>query len=144
MNKINNIQDEFLKKLIGKSDLDQPSADFTQKIMQKIQPDLLLEKKKSIFNANNLSWILLSGAAITIAILIIFADFTFISTLLDNINIRNMELVSFLSGIMNSFSSAFKTVQFSSLSVLIIFSGISLFILDRLIRKIRATHFFLI
>ncbi|MBU2651354.1 MAG: hypothetical protein KKA81_10500 [Bacteroidetes bacterium] len=141
MNKTNNIQDEFLTRLVRKTGSGSPSPDFTEKVMNKIYADKAVqnEKQAGLFSLG--SWIWISAAVIIITMVLLFADFGFINNIFENLNSRNLQFFNLLANIKNTLSEAFQTIRFSSLSLIILISALSLFILDRAIRKIRAFYF---
>ncbi len=139
----NKTQEEFFTHLMKKTKLEEPNLHFTSKVMEKIHAVQTTEKH-TIFVYNKWSWILLSIAAVMIIFVVIFGDFSFVGNMFNNIGTENLALVSILSNIINSVGAVFESLQMSTLSGLIILSAIFLFVLDRLIRKFKPTHFMMI
>lgn len=139
----NKIQDTFFADLMKNTALEEPSNDFTGKVMEKVRAGEAMEKH-TIFFYNRWSWILLLAAAVLIIFVIIFSDFSFISDFFNSLNMENLMLVNMISNVFSSIQTVFHSLQMTTLSGIIILSAVLLFAFDRLIRKLKPSGFLFI
>jgi len=125
--------DNFLKNLIKKADIESPSPNFTDNVMNQIQaqqqPVTQLSGKTA--GINNYYFLIAAGLAA-----VIYAVYYFISK---DISLFPGEfdpiLIPVFGKILASMKEMFQSIQVSSFTVVIIIAVIGLFIIDRLLRR---------
>jgi len=124
-------QENFLRELIQKSDLETPSPDFTLNIMAGIK---YADSKSYYLNIQKSTFYLipaLSGVILTISWFL----FPYIKDFL--MKYFDPFFVSFLKGVLHNFSDLFQQVHISSTTIAIIISILGLFAFDIFFNKNR-------
>jgi hypothetical protein len=130
-----NNTDDFLKDFIQKADLESPSADFTKIVMQKInaaapEPSFYQQAFQHIKG-----WYFLAligvGALVYTIYYFLNRDPKLLAQDFDPI------VLPIFKRIFQSFSGLFHSMQVSSFTVVIILAIVGLFIVDRLISKLK-------
>lgn len=129
------IDDDFLKKLVGQSGEDEPSPDFTEKVMRRLPKKPAVEEVSST-GLKTWHWLMIAAG---VAGLVYFV-FTFdLGTIMggtsapaasDQVNYLNM-----FGAVLNMFSQGFAAFEFTSVTLVIIGAGVLLFFIDRLLKK---------
>ncbi|RLD61032.1 MAG: hypothetical protein DRJ05_03495 [Bacteroidetes bacterium] len=130
-------QDDFLKGLVLKSDLETPSTDFTLNVMTGInyagsKPYYLNIQKSTFYLIPVLSVLVLS---------ISWFLFPYLKDLV--MEYFDPFFVSFLKGVLHNFSNLFQKIHISSTTIAIIISIFGLFAFDIFFNKKRARKFYL-
>jgi hypothetical protein len=130
-----NNTDDFLKDFIQKAENESPSANFTKNVMHKIseagtEPSFIsqiLPKIKGWY------FLILAGSAVTIYTLYYFLriDAKFFLKDFDPI------VYPVFKKVLQSFAGLFNSMQISSFTIVIILAIIGLFLVDRIINKIK-------
>lgn len=132
----NNI-DKLLNKLLENKKTEHPSADFTLKVMNKIYAieEVKALDKKSVFDKNIL--FLCGMILIVFVAAALYFNPLFISDLIsESINFNAVKnLFSELKNSILNFINLFHFIWKSSLTIITIFSLISLFLLDKILNK---------
>jgi len=131
-----NNTDDFLKDFIQKADLESPSPNFTKKVMQKINTELpkLSIVQKVIQHIKGWYFLALTGAGALVYTIYYFLnqDSKLLAQDFDPI------ILPIFKRIFQSFSGIFQSMEISSFTVVIILAIVGLFLLDRLISKLKA------
>jgi hypothetical protein len=130
-----NNTDDFLKDFLQKADTESPSADFTEIVMQKINEaspqlslyQLLLQKIKGWY------FLAIVGAGALVYTILYFLKRD--SQLLSED--FNPLILPIFKRIFQSFYGLFHSMQISSFTIVIILAIVGLFLVDRLISKLR-------
>jgi len=117
-------QDNFLKELVQKSDLDKPSPDFTLNIMEGIKYD---ESKSYSLNIHKSTFYLIPILSISVLTISWFL-FPYLKDMI--LEYFDPFFVSFLKGVLYNFSALFQKIQISSTTIAIIISIFGLFAFD--------------
>ena len=128
--------DNYLKNLIKKADIENPSPNFTDNVMNQIQaeqqPTAQLTGKTT--GINNYYFLFAAGLAA-----VAYAVYYFIS---NEITLFPGDfdpiLVPVFGKILASMKDMFQSIQISSFTVVIIVAVIGLFVIDRLLRRFQA------
>ena len=130
---INNIDkhDKFIKELVQKSGMEQPSADFTSRVMERIAP-----QPASSFSMFSPSVLISSAIAlVTLILVVVFMDIPYIDkvfsfTYLSEIKFNNI----FTEDLMNSFVTLFEGINLGTITIVTVISIISLLAIDRILK----------
>ena len=134
--------DNYLKNLIKKADIESPSPNFTDNVMNQIQAEQqhVTQTIGKTAGINNYYFLFAAGLAA-----VAYAVYYFIS---NGITLFPGDfdpiLVPVFGKILSSMKEMFQSIQVSSFTVVIIVAVIGLFIIDRLLRKFqtgRQTYF---
>ena len=130
-------QDDFLKGLVQKSDLETPSPDFTLNIMAGIE---YAGSKSYYLNIQKSTFYLIPVLSV-----IILTISWFLFPYLKDIIMEYFDpfFVSFLKGALNNFSGLFQKIHISSTTIAIIISIFGLFAFDLFFNKKRARKFYM-
>jgi hypothetical protein len=127
--------DEFLKNFLQKAERESPSSDFTKNVMHTIsesgtEPSFIRQILQKV-----IGWyfLVLAGTGATFYIFYYFflSDTKFFPESFDPI------VYPIFKKILQSFSGLFNSIQISSFTVVIILAIIGLFLVDRIINKIK-------
>ena len=126
-----NKHDKFIKELVQKTGMEQPSPDFTARVMQRIQP-------QSVGSFSMFSPMVIVSSAIalvTLILVVVFMDIPFVDkifsfTYLSEINFNNI----ITDDLLNSFVNLFSGINLSTISLVTGFSIVSLLIIDRVLK----------
>lgn len=130
-----NNTDDFLKDFIQKADIESPSPDFTKIVMQKInevapQPSF---NQQAVQKIKGWYFLALTGAGALVYTIYYFfnQDSKLLAQDFDPI------ILPIFKRIFQSFSGLFQSMQISSFTVVIILAIVGLFIVDRLISRLK-------
>ena len=129
-----NNTDDFLKDLIQKSDIENPSVDFTNKVMKEVEA---YSEKKSVLillikKINK--WYYLAAAGLLVLIYLTYYFIPF-----DNLSLFDQydpAFVSVFENIFYNFKQLFHSFQISSITLIIIIAIFTLFLTDHLLKKL--------
>ncbi|MBN2174757.1 MAG: hypothetical protein JW731_11540 [Bacteroidales bacterium] len=140
MTQNNNFNDDFIRKLVQKSDTEQPSKSFTNNVMDNI---IALEQEKAEyrFSIKGISYWYFAGAAGIFGLLYTIYFFltnekTFITQKFDPAIIPGFE------SIFQSFEAIFESFKISSFTIIIIAAIVLLFAVDQILRRTHAGKYF--
>jgi hypothetical protein len=130
-----NNTDDFLKDFIQKADMESPSADFTKIVMQKInvaapEPSFYQQAIQKIKGWYFLA-IIGAGALVYTMYYFLNRDSKLLAQDFDPI------IFPIFKRIFQSFTGLFHSMQISSFTVVIILAIVGLFLVDRLISKLK-------
>jgi hypothetical protein len=145
MEKDKEIEDDFIKNLMNKVDLEQPPADFTLKIMDKIQTGIITETVEAKPWLSKLNWLIFCIAFISIGIFCLVFDFTNFGfrnelPVFNTIGIYLNSIADYLITGSHTLGRAFASFKSSPVIIAVLFAIPLLFGFDRLLRKPEATH----
>ncbi len=125
--------DNYLRNLVKKADIESPTPNFTDNVMNKILSQEQLESQPTlkIFGIGNYYYLIVVGLG-GIAYAIYYLVSHKISILPESFD---PILVPVFGKIFNSVKDLFQSIQISSFTVVIIAAVVGLFIIDRLLRK---------
>jgi hypothetical protein len=131
-----NNTDDFLKNFIQKAENESPSADFTKNVMHKIsevvqEPSLI---QQILQNIKSWYFLILAGTGATIYTL----NYFFRSDA--KIFLKEFDPIVFpiFKRILQSFAGLFNSMQISSFTIVIILAIIGLFLVDRILNKVKS------
>lgn len=131
----NDNTDKFLKDFIQKAEKESPSADFTKNVMHKISESISEPSyiRQILQKINGWYFLLLSGSGATLYVFYYFflTDTKLFSEKFDPI------VLPIFKKLFLSFTGFFNSMQISSFTVVIILAIVGLFLVDRLISKIK-------
>jgi hypothetical protein len=130
-----NNTDDFLKDFLQKADIESPSADFTKIVMQKIntvapEPSLY---QRAIQKIKGWYFLAIVGAGALVYTIYYFLNCD------PKILAQDFDPIIFpiFKRIFQSFSGLFQSMQISSFTVVILLAIVGLFLVDRLISKLK-------
>ncbi len=144
MEKKNIIQDDFLKNLMKNSEIEKPSENFTNKVMEKIQSEIITISTADEPLLSKKYWLLIASGFIAVLIILFVFDLSFINNLFTGISIENFEITTITGNLLNSFRNIFSSIKISSISIIVIAAISSLFLLDKFLKKKITTNIFII
>jgi hypothetical protein len=131
----NNNTDDFLKNFLQKAENERPSANFTKNVMNKIaeadqEPSIIRQILHKIK-----SWHLLLLAGTGVALFTFYYYFRADA----KVFLEEFDPIVFpiFKRILQSFSGLFSSMQISSFTIVIILAIIGLFLVDRIINKLK-------
>lgn len=129
------LDDDFLKSLVKKSVTETPPANFTEKVMAGLPAGRTVEAvEKEGFMA--WQWVGLAAAAVGAIYFIITFDFSrMFNRMADVESADTAGYVNMFASVFKLFSNAFSAFQFTSVSLMIVIAGITLYLGDRFLRK---------
>jgi hypothetical protein len=136
-----NTNNDILKNLFAASKLEKAPLGFTSKVMQNIKAEagVKIESENSGFLSPQY-WMLI-GAAFGLALIVVFSmDLNFFSGFDESINLKSLSVI--LSTSILKVKSFFMHIQISSMALVIMAGLLSLFVLDRLLKKRFSFHMF--
>jgi hypothetical protein len=130
-----NSTDDFLKEFLQKADIESPSADFTKNVMHRInevspEPSFVQQLNQKIKGWYFLA-VIGAGALIYTFYYFLNRDAGLLSEDFDPL------IFPIFKRIIQSFSGLFQSMQISSFTIVIILAILGLFIVDRLISKLK-------
>jgi len=130
-----NRTDDFLKEFLQKADIESPSADFTKNVMHRInkvspEPSFVQQLNQKIKGWYFLA-VIGAGALIYTFYYFLNRDTGLLSEDFDPL------IFPIFKRIIQSFSGLFQSMQISSFTIVIILAILGLFIVDRLISKLK-------
>lgn len=129
------IKDDLLSNLVKLSDEEKISGDFTQRVMQQIPKTAIAEPEEKYF-IKPWQWMSIAAAAVAIIYFIITFDLSSILSQTTNVSDDGSSIyLSMFTSIIEIFTTAFSGFQFTSISVMIIISGVGLYLGDKFFRK---------
>ena len=137
------LKDDLLKRMVTKASLDQPSADFTVGVMNRITLDIANK------NANqpilSFKYWLLIGLGFVAASFVLFGlDWSFMSGIFGEVSMDNVQLPSLSFNVFSSIQSIFKGFHVSPVIIISLVAVFSLIVLDKILKKSFSTHIFLL
>jgi hypothetical protein len=128
------IKDDFIKGLVGLTTEEKPSADFTDKVMSGIPIGVLVEEEDT--SLKPWQWLVLAAALTGIVYFIVAFDLSPLFRQLTYVSEDAGEnYLNMFTSMIQLFSNAFSGFQFTSISVMVILSGIALYLGDKFLRK---------
>jgi len=125
--------ENYLKNLVKKADIESPTPNFTDNVMNQIIAQEQLESQPSgkTFGLNNYYYLVIGG--------LIGVGYAIYYLISHNISILPESfdpiLIPVFGKILNSMKDLFQSLQVSSFTVVIIVAVVGLFIIDRLLRR---------
>jgi hypothetical protein len=125
--------ENYLKNLVKKADIESPTPNFTDHVMNQIlaQEQMEAEPSRKTFEIKNYYFPIVAGLG-GIAYAIYYMVSHNISILSESFN---PILIPIFSKIFNSIKDIFQSIQISSFTIIIIVAVVGLFIIDRLLRR---------
>ena len=128
------IKDDFLKRLVGLTTEEKPSADFTDKVMAGIPNGVLAEEEDT--SLKPWQWLLLAAALTGIVYFIVAFDLNPLFRQLTNVSEDGgANYLNMFTSMIQLFSNAFSGFHFTAISVMVIISGFALYLGDKFLRK---------
>ncbi|PKP35224.1 MAG: hypothetical protein CVU00_03335 [Bacteroidetes bacterium HGW-Bacteroidetes-17] len=137
------LKDDLLKRMLTKASLDQPSADFTAGVMNRIKLDLA--SKDANQPILSLKYWLLIGLGFIAASFVLFGlDWSFMNGVFGEVNMENVQLPSLSFNIVSNLQAIFKDFHVSPVIIISLVAVFSLIVLDKILKKTFSTHIFLL
>ncbi len=138
-----NLKDDFLNRMLTKTSLDKPSADFTAGVMNRINAEAFAK----VANQPILSmkyWLLI-GLGFIAAIFVLFGlDWSFMNGIFGNVNLENVQIPELSFNFLGGLQSFFSEISISPIIPIGIAAILSLIVLDKILKKPFSTHIFLL
>ncbi len=141
MGNSNEFKDVFLKKMFKTSSLDKPSDNFTANLMNRIQTEVVLKKEADKPIIEPIYWLMIGAALIVAAYLLFQMDWSFVSVLMGELNIKPIELPELPElpkislNIFGSLQESLKAIQVPSVLIIAIVAVGSLITIDRILKS---------
>lgn len=137
MDKQNNkhIEDDFLNGLVKLSDEEKLSEGFTQKVMAKVPKSVVVGQEE---NSTIKPWHWITGAAALVGIIYFIITFDLNSLFRQVTDVSGGEGINYLNmftSLMQLFSKIFSGFHFTSITLMIVISGLALYFGDMFLRK---------
>jgi len=142
MNNINteHIDDDFLKKLVGQTKEETPSADFTSRVMACIPQTAATPESIDKPMVKPWQWLLLVAAFAGIVYFIYSVDFgSFFNLVATDSPEGQVNYLKTVTSAMQIFSQAFSAFKFTNISLMVVISLVALYFGDRFLKG-RATE----
>ncbi len=138
----NNNNDLFIRKLIRQQQPVKAPDGFTAKVMSRIQAEPALQDKPLI---TPIGWIALIAGIIIVIIIIFSVDIPFVNQVFSETGIQKISMNIFSQHFISSFTSIFKSIKVTSLTISILGGILVLVLAERfLFRKIRTVQMLII
>jgi len=129
------IEDDFLRNLVKKSTTILPSAGFTERVMEvipKTNPFEVAEKEgfKPWYYAA-----IATGFVAVVYFIITFDLTSFFKQVAESEGKEGINYVNLFGVVLNTFNKAFSNFHFTSISLMIVISGVILYFGDKLLKK---------
>ncbi len=125
-------QDEFIRKLILKNGIEKAPDSFTDKVMEQVRATPAIDDSP-LFSKG--TWIaIIMGAAALIAV-IFTVDIPYIDKIFTSTGIQKMSMDIFSKGFFGMMAAFFKSLNISSISIVIVIAAAGLVLLERLLRR---------
>ena len=137
MDKQNNkhIEDDFLNGLVKLSDEEKLSEGFTQKVMAAIpKPVVVEQEEKSIIRP----WQWVAGATALVGVIYFIITFDLNSLFRQVTDVSGGEGINYVNmftSLMQLFSKIFSGYHFTSITLMVVISGVALYFGDMFLRK---------
>lgn len=130
-----NIDDDFIKKLVSKTDEQKPAAGFTNRVMNSLPRSEEIKATQKVYN-NWWFWIVIALAAAVLIFVIFTFDFaSILKNYIDISGFKGIKNIDVIKSTILTFSHAFEKFEFTSVSLTIIFSILLLFLIDKILKK---------
>jgi len=133
-----NNNDFFIKNLIKKSGTEKAPPDFTIKVMDKIEKSEITEKQISQQFISTKSWLLMAAGFAALIALVFFVDWSFIGIDLkpESVDVQSYKkIIPYFTSFVDSLGSLFSFFTKSSIPAIVILGTLSLYIIDRLLKR---------
>lgn len=138
-----NLKDDFLKRMLTKASLDQPSPDFTAGVMNRIESEAF----SKLANQPILStkyWLLIALGFIAAIFVLFGLDWSFMNGIFGEVSMEGITLPELSLNFFSGFQTWFKGINISPLIPIGIAAMFSLFVLDKILKKSFSAHIFLL
>ena len=141
MGNSNEFKDVFLTRMFKTSSLDKPSDDFTANLMNRIQTKVVQETEADKPIIEPIYWLMIGLALIVAAYLLFQMDWSFVSVLMGELNIKPIELPRLPElpkislNIFGSLQELMKAIHIPSIFIIAIVAVGSLITIDRIIKS---------
>jgi len=141
MNNYNNIQDNFIKKIIKETGFEKPSSSFTDNVMSKVD---LTEDLDNSPLVSPLAWFGIITGIIILIVTLFTVEIPFINDLFSGWDINNIQFKSIFNGqLFIAFKQIFAGIELSKITLIVILAIPALLVLDKMLRH-RITSVFLL
>lgn len=141
MGNSNEFKDVFLRKMFKTSSLDKPSDDFTANLMNRIQTEAVQKTETDKPIIEPIYWLMIGLALIVAAYLLFQMDWSFVSVLMAELNIKPIELPKLPElpkislNIFGNLQESMKAFQVPSVLIIAIVAVGSLITIDRILKN---------
>lgn len=138
----NNLDEAFFESMFEKGNLDQPSEAFTSNVMNLINKEAVKEKEANQPIIGYTYMALIGMAFIAAAYIIFGMELPSFNSLFGEISFNDIQILSLGSGLIESVSNIFASIQVPSILIVVTVAIISLIGLDRMLKRPMTTHLF--
>ncbi len=138
-----NLKDDFLKRMLTKASLDEPSPDFTNGVMNRIDSEVF----SKLVNQPILSpkyWLLIALGFIAASFVLFGLDWSFMNGIFGNVSLESIEIPKLSLNFFGGFQTWYESIDISPLIPIGIAAIFSLFVLDKILKKSFSAHIFLL
>ncbi len=129
------IEDAFLKKLLAQVEEEKPTEGFTGRVMDQL-PKTQITRGDEKSGVSIWQWIVMGIAVVGAAYFIFTFDIgTFVGSVEQGNQSPGINYLNMFSAIVKVFSEGFSGFHVTSISLMIVASGVLLFIVDRVLKK---------
>ena len=140
MKENDNIHDDFLKKLIQKTPLDEPSGDFVNKVMASIQPGVEMAPARKPFFLFLKSFWLYAVLSLALIVFLMTSDLPF-TQFIPGKGYISQSLLPYFENMFSGFRGLFVRSEFTNIGLMVLAAGALLFLFDHLwSRRSSAQH----
>lgn len=124
--------DEFIRKLVRKQGLEKTPDTFTDKVMERINANPVIDDTPLLSTG---TWIAIILAVAAIIVVIFIVDIPYFDQIFSTTGIQKVSMNIFSAGFFNSMSSFIRGMHISSVTVVIIAAAVGLVLLERLLHN---------
>ena len=124
--------DEFIRKLVRKQGLEKAPDNFTDKVMDRIKSNPLIDDTPLLSTG---TWIAIILGLAALIVVIFMVDIPYFDQIFSATGIQKVSMNIFSDGFLKSMSSFIKGLHLSSVTVVIVAAAAGLVVLERLLHK---------
>jgi uncharacterized membrane protein YjjP (DUF1212 family) len=125
-------QDEFIRNLIRKNGIEKAPDHFTDKVMGRIHATPAFDNSP-LFSKG--TWIAIILGMAALIVFIFSVDIPYIDQVFSSSGIQKISMNIFSGGFFGMMSAFFKSLNISSISIMIVAAAVGLLVLERLLRR---------
>jgi len=131
-----NIQNEdFLKDLIKKGNIEKAPAGFSERVMAAIEAEPESIKTEWWFRNSTWTWGSIMMGIASLIVMVFMIDFSFMGSIFDGVELDGSRVSQFVYYLGTGFKDIFEAFSVSSITISIVIAFVALFIIDRFLRR---------
>ena len=136
-----NIEDDFIRKILAKENIESPSPSFTDQVMTRIE---LGEEFETGSLLSPGGWIAIGTGIAALIVMVFVLDLSFLNNIFTGPDLENFRFnIQFSGMLLESFKQLFSSMSIGSISIIVIISIPVLLIFDKFLKH-RFTSVFLL